>query len=346
MQDTSDKVRNLLDAELERLAIFDPTLREGIISYFHRSGKMMRPGVMRLACGAAGGNPDKIWHLATALEVKHVCTLVHDDIMDQSDERRGGPSIHKIFEQTSLAQTLSAEKRKAFGRNMAILIGDTQGSWAAYLFLSAAEAGEVSYEIATKILSYFERITLPRIIEGQALDLCFENKTLNQLTEEEIMKMTELKTSELFSFAGLAGVMAALGNWQVEHPLAQTLMDFCSKVGLAFQLNDDMEDAFIEPKAMDLRTNKRTLLSWYVYSKATEEERKVLDSILGKMDALPSEIEQLRTIFKALGVDFIKSRMKEYIDEAKMKLATLPESPYKKLLGDWADFACSHSQES
>jgi len=345
LKDTAQKIVDLLEEEIRKFGMTDPSFREAVLSYFRRPAKMMRPGALLLSCGASGGEPKKTLRIAAGLEVHHVFTLVHDDIMDRSEERRGGPTLHKLFEREAREIGVPDDWRAFFGQNMAILAGDLQGSWGVHLFLSAAEEGLVSFELVNKLLSHFERVTLSRIIEGQVLDLKFEHQPLNEISREEILRMVSFKTAELFRFAGLGGAILALNQWQLEHPWVTALSEFCFKVGMGFQIYDDLSDLLEEAEASDIRSGKRTLLSWYIYSRAGAEDRKFLDEILGKEDASADEIERVRQKFEDLGVrEYVRNQVDSYINEAKEKLEPLPDSPYKNLLYDWADFARSHRE--
>jgi len=345
LKDTASQVVVLLEKEIDQLKVTDVAFKEAVLSYFRRPAKMMRPGALLLACGALGGEPSKALRIAAGLETHHVFTLVHDDIMDRSEERRGDATLHKLFEGEARELGVPVSFQSFFGQNMAILAGDLQGSWGVYLFLSAAEKNEVSFELVSRLLSHFERVTLCRIIEGQVLDLRFEHYPLDQISREEILRMVSFKTAELFRFAGFAGAILALNKWQPDHPQVSALADFCFGVGMGFQIYDDLSDLLEEDSASDIRSGKRTLLSWHIYSQASDKDKELFDRILGKADASPREIEEVRARFKVLGVEqYAKERVDSYVDNAKQGLVALPDSAYKQLLYDWADFARSHRE--
>ncbi len=226
LQETSSGITDLLENEIRSFGVGDPSFKEAVLSYFRRPAKMMRPGALLLACGASGGEPNRALRVAAGLEAHHVFTLVHDDIMDRSDERRGGPSMHRLFETKAEEFGVGERARAFFGQNMAILAGDVQGSFGTYLFLSAVENNKLEPELVAKLLIFLTQTTLPRIIEGQVLDLRFEHQPLNHISQAAIMRMISYKTAELFRFAGLAGSLIGLDRWEPQAPAPRALAEF------------------------------------------------------------------------------------------------------------------------
>src|SRR4051794_33981543 len=124
-------------------AEFKPAdIHEAIHSYIKRRGKALRPQVLLLACGAAGGDEGTAIPAAAAVEVFHTWTLVHDDIIDRDDTRRGNPTVHAHYREHGLAEHgLDTATASHYGQAVAILAGDTQQSWAFSLLVALRERG-------------------------------------------------------------------------------------------------------------------------------------------------------------------------------------------------------------
>ncbi|RLF43554.1 MAG: polyprenyl synthetase family protein, partial [Thermoplasmata archaeon] len=196
-------------------------------------GKRLRPILAIISCEAVGGNGKKAIPFGVALELIHTFTLVHDDIMDRDEERRGIPSVHKKF-----------------GEATAILAGDA-------LF---AKAFEVVSEVKENVGILVKNIaTMAReICEGQQMDMSFEE--MEEVSEESFLKMIEKKTAKMFEHAAYGG--AIIGGGSDEETLA--LRSYGRNLGMAFQIGDDCLDVIGKkigkPVGSDIREGKKTLM--------------------------------------------------------------------------------------
>lgn len=241
-------------------------------------GKRIRPLLMLLGYNLYKDDVQAIMNNALALETYHNFTLLHDDLMDKSDMRRGNPTVHKKWND-----------------NTAILSGDTMLIMAYQLFNQG-----ISNEAA---LTAFIDATLG-VCEGQQYDIDFESR--NDVTEDEYMEMIRLKTSLLLGYALKIG--ALLGGADEED--VQNLYTFGEKMGLAFQLQDDLLDVYGNPEEFkkklggDIVVNKKTFMLINAYQKANPEQKAELDKwILAETFDSDKKIAAITHIYNILGID-------------------------------------------
>jgi geranylgeranyl diphosphate synthase type II len=235
-------------------------------------GKRLRPVLLLIACESFGGNIDKAMPAAMAVEVFHNFTLLHDDIMDNADTRRGKPSVFAKW-----------------GANVAILSGDAM-LITAYKMLSALDAGSLS-----RVMPLFNDMAI-EVCEGQQYDMDFEG--MDNVAVEDYILMIERKTSALLSGSAMIGATLA----GAKDDDIKKLYRFATELGLAFQLQDDMLDSFGDEAlgkriGGDILEGKKTYLMVQAMSRASDEEREVLRTT-HKNEAL-SDAEKIATI-KAL----------------------------------------------
>ena len=203
-------------------------------------GKRVRPVLMMLAYNLYKDDPLRIMTQAIGLETYHNFTLLHDDLMDQADMRRGHETVHKRW-----------------NPNQAILSGDTM-LLQAFERIEACEVDKVKDVFATFLQTTYE------IGEGQQLDVEFE--TRNDVREEEYIEMIRLKTSVLLACAVKIGAILAGASKEDQ----ENLYKFGEQIGLAFQLQDDLLDVYGDPKVF----GKNELMGW-IEAKDFDREEKV-----------------------------------------------------------------------
>lgn len=237
-------------------------------------GKRLRPLLCLQACLACGGSTADAMSAALALEMFHNFTLVHDDIMDGSDTRRGRPSV-----------------AARYGSNQAILSGDAMLTLAARLIARVPEA------VAAPVAVEFNEMAL-RVYEGQQLDTEFEHR--KDVEVEEYFEMISLKTGALLAAACRIGAMIA----GAPEETCSALYDYGMELGLAFQLRDDWLDTFGDagtfgkPIGGDIINEKET---WMLIT-ARRDSYGELDAILAE-DLEPEEkIMQVTRLFNRLEV--------------------------------------------
>ncbi len=208
-------------------------LYEPIAYHMALGGKRIRPVLVMMACDAMGGDLSKALDAAVGLEMFHNFTLLHDDVMDNADVRRGKPTVHRRWND-----------------NTAILSGDTMLTIATQY---------ISHTASWPVMELFNKTAI-EIYEGQQWDMDYEYR--NDVTVEEYINMIRLKTSVLLGCALKMGALIA----EADAKDADTLYAAGVNMGLAFQLMDDMLDVWGDPKTFgkeiggDIMNNKKTFL--------------------------------------------------------------------------------------
>ena len=271
---TNEEIIRAFESALEQMQTpAEPELLYAPIIYsMSGGGKRLRPVLLLITVDAFGGNADKAMPAALAVEVFHNFTLLHDDIMDNADMRRGKPSVFAKW-----------------GENVAILSGDAM-LITAYKMLAALEA-----ERLPRVMHIFNDMAL-EVCEGQQYDMDFES--MERVSVEDYILMIERKTSALLSGSAMIGAtLAGASDDDIKK-----LYRFATELGLAFQLQDDMLDSFGDEAlgkkiGGDILEGKQTYLMVQAMSRASNEEREVLRTT-HKNEAL-SDAEKISTV-KAL----------------------------------------------
>jgi geranylgeranyl diphosphate synthase, type I len=277
-------------------------------------GKRLRPAVLILVAEATGSDLKSVLPAAVAVELVHNFTLIHDDIMDKDDVRRGRPAVHMIW-----------------GEAGAILAGDTLYS-KAFSILSKVQNEPSRILKCMDILSK----TCTEICEGQWLDMDFEKR--GKVSKAEYIEMVEKKTSVLYAAAAKIG--ALLGGASDE--TAEALSEYGRLIGIGFQMYDDVLDMVTPQEVLgkvrgsDLMEGKHTLIIIDAFEKGVK-----LD-IFGKGEATQEETDEaVRTLTECGSIDYVKNLAISYINEGKAKLDALQDCPEKKLLLQIADYMIS-----
>jgi geranylgeranyl diphosphate synthase type I len=321
-------------------------LEEAVFAYLQRPGKRLRPAVLMWACGAVGGDEEKVLPAAAGVELFHTWTLVHDDLIDNDDLRRGGPTVHKLGE-TFAREKLgySEEKSREYGRDLAVLTGDSQHGWTTSLFCECARANGLDARVVLEVVYELESRIVNTLIEGETLDVQYARTPIEQLTREDIVHMLWMKTGVLYEFAAKAGAMLGLGTHDEKHPYVAALAQFASKCGTAFQLQDDIlglvgeERQLGKPVGSDVREGKKTTIVYFALRSASPDERNFLLSVLGNADASADDVSRATDLMVSLGgVQKTADLALDHINAAMPKLEAIAESAYRDLLADWARF--------
>ena len=267
-------------------------------------GKRVRPQLAMIACGIFGGNEQEVAPAAMALEVFHNFTLLHDDVMDKAEVRRGRPTVHIQWNE-----------------NTAILSGD-QMMIEAYKLLAEVPADKLH-----KVLRLFNKMAT-EICEGQQYDVDFESQ--EHVTIEEYLKMIRLKTSVLLATALQIGSYLAGANEAQQEALYQ----FGINVGLAFQIQDDILDVWGDPKTFgkavggDISCNKKTYVYLTAQQLADAELAEELHQWYGSvLDDNTEKIAAVKGIFEQLNVRAAcEAVVEDYTQKALLILDTLPQN--------------------
>lgn len=261
-------------------------------------GKRIRPLLMLMAYNLYREDVESIYPQATGIEVYHNYTLLHDDLMDKADRRRGKPTVHKVWDE-----------------NTAVLSGD------AMLVLAYQFMAQCPTEHLKEVMDLFS-LTALEICEGQQLDMNFE--TRKDVTEAEYIEMIRLKTSVLLACSLKMG--AILAGASAED--ASRLYDFGIYLGLAFQLKDDLLDVYGNPAVFgkniggDILCNKKTYLLIKAFEQANPRQLQALNTWIDAEAYIPQEkIAAVTALYNEIGVKAqCEALMADYTNRARMAL--------------------------
>lgn len=272
-------------------------------------GKRIRPVLTLLACKLFSDDEKQALSTALAVEVFHNFTLLHDDVMDRADTRRGKPTVHKKWND-----------------NTAILSGDAM-LIKAYQLLKQAPADKLPV-----LLDLFSKTAI-EVCEGQQYDVDFENDLAVQLPQ--YIEMIRLKTAVLLAAALKMGAIIGGASQQD----ADALYHYGINLGLAFQLRDDYLDSFGDPAVFgkkiggDICCNKKTFLMITALQTASEEQRKELLQWIGCTDATCYEqkIKAVLNIYQNLQIDIrCEEAIRAYFEKSVGSLKNIQLAENKK----------------
>ncbi|MBW2040048.1 MAG: polyprenyl synthetase family protein [Deltaproteobacteria bacterium] len=305
LQKVEEEVKNRFVSQVPLIT----TVAEDLIS---RGGKRFRPALLLLSARLCGYKGRDHIPLAVVIEFIHTATLLHDDVIDNAEVRRGSASANTLW-----------------GNEASVLVGD-------FLFSkSFAMMVEIGY---LRILQTLASATTA-LAEGETMELV---KTADlSITEEENLELIINKTAVLISAATRIG--AILGKKPLE--IEETMAHYGLQVGIAFQLVDDCLDYVGEKEALgketgsDLKEGKITLPLIYALKKCTPEEKKEIQEIVLSDELPPDGLQRaLSFIDKYNGIDYTFAKAQQYIDGGKEKLWSLPPSPERDALFEMADY--------
>ena len=287
------------------------TLYDPIKYVLSIGGKRIRPVLMLLAYNMYRDDVDSILEPAVGLETYHNYTLLHDDLMDNADMRRGKPTVHRKWND-----------------NTAILSGDSM------LVVAFQRISGCPKEYLKPILDLFSETAL-EIGEGQQYDMDFE--TRNDVTEDEYIEMIRLKTSVLLACAVKMGAMMSGASEED----AANLYSFGEKLGLAFQLQDDLLDVYGDPKVFgkaiggDITSNKKTYMLINAFLRANDSQREELTKWVTADEFDKAEkIAAVTDIYNNIGIrELCEQRINEYFDEARsfLEKVNIPDERKKEM---------------
>ncbi len=327
--------------------LFEPDhIKSAVLSYLKGGGKSLRAVVLLLSCGAVGGNEEVAVPAAAGIEVYHTYTLVHDDIIDRDDKRRGQPTIHTQYADIARREMgHDAAEAAHYGLTIAVLTGDIQQAWSILLFSEVAQKYKVDAKLILNLLSDLTARLSPTLIAGEALDVLYSKRPVDAMTEDLVLDMLWKKTGALYEFAGRAGAAIGLGDASLQDPLVTDIATFCSRCGTAFQLQDDIlgivgdESQLGKPVGSDIREGKTTVIILKAFQEANSAQKARLKEILGKPNATEDEIKTATMLLHDLGgIAYTHDLAGKYLADAFPCLDRLPPSSYKDLLVQWAEY--------
>ncbi|OGS55318.1 MAG: hypothetical protein A3K60_00510 [Euryarchaeota archaeon RBG_19FT_COMBO_56_21] len=317
-EDYKDRVQKINEQLMHSFDVIqDKNLKAAMAHYPAAGGKRLRPLLATIACEAVGGEPNTALPFGVALEMVHNFTLVHDDVMDEDQTRRGIKTVHA-----------------AYGVPEAILSGDA-------LFARAFEVvldSDTKDHDLVKLVEILAR-SVRLLAEGQQMDMDFENA--KNVTSDEYMKMIELKTAVLYQAAAQGGAICGGAPKSEEKALAE----FGRLMGLGFQIWDDVldllsdEETFGKPVLNDIRNGKKTLVVVQALEDLKGPDRTELLSTLGNEKAPKEALIRARDILDEVGaIDHATKVADGLIKQAKEQLSAVKDSKHKTALMAFADF--------
>lgn len=309
------QLSDLIDQKLAGLNLpEEPSLLYDPVRYtLSLSGKRVRPYLTLIGCGLCDGDIKEALPAAIAIELLHNFTLLHDDIMDRADTRRGEPSVFKKWDS-----------------NTAILSGDAMYAKAFKQLQYYGEADQYTKTQYSTILDIFLD-SAETVCEGQASDLEFEDR--NDVTIDEYLHMIEGKTAALISGSlAMGGAVAGADSDQIED-----LHFIGKKAGIAFQIQDDLLDTIADPKKFgkqrggDINEGKKTYLNLLALQRCDGEQKKMLTKILKKDQNSSQEIQDVIELYDDLDViSDTRDAIVYHYESAMDHLEQFQSSQYKK----------------
>ena len=312
----TEKINSYIDRlplEVEPKGLYEP-----IRYVLSLGGKRVRPALMMMAYEMWKENGEDVLPQAVALETYHNFTLLHDDVMDNAEVRRGKPTVHKKW-----------------NANTAILSGDNMLVLAFKWMQELTPALKPHHGVKSQVLATFTQTAI-EINEGQQYDVDFE--TRNDVTEAEYLEMIRLKTSVLLACAVKIGALLA----DAPKEDIENLYRFGEAMGLAFQLQDDYLDVYGDPKVFgkaiggDITSNKKTYMLINALQKAQGADKQELERWISASNFDREEkIKAVTALYNKLGIDLMaKAKMEDYYQQALQAMAkiNLPDSKKAPLL--------------
>lgn len=286
-------------------------LLDRIMNYIvKRKGKQMRPMFVFLSAGTCGTINESTYRGAALIELLHTATLVHDDVVDDANYRRGFFSINALWK-----------------NKVAVLVGDFLLSKG--LILSIENKDFNLLTIVSKAVKEMSEGELLQIEKSRQLDI----------TEEVYFQIIRQKTASLIASCCAVGASSSGASEEI----VESMRAFGEKIGMAFQIKDDLfdygEDEIGKPLGIDIKEKKMTLPLIFALSKASWLEKRRIIGIVKNESQKPKKVKEvIEFVKKSGGIEYAHQTMNKYYEEAMLLLKSLPESVYKNSLRQLVQF--------
>lgn len=313
LKEYNTKIMEMVNKELSSLLDVgdQPTLKDAMMHTPMSGGKRLRPMIAMLVADTVSGQGKKAMPFGLTLEVVHNFTLVHDDIMDKDDFRRGIPTVHKKWDEAT-----------------AINAGDALFARAIEILAMTDTTPEVFHELVNLVASMVRRIG-----EGQQWDMEFENR--DDVTEDEYLKMIERKTALMFMTGAKGGTLIAGGT----KDQAEAMWEYGRHIGIGFQIRDDWLNLaadptkFKKPIGGDLRSAKKTIIWIHATANSTKEQLAPVLEVFGNQDATKQQVDMAILALKDIGsLDYAQRKAEEHASRAREMLLTIPDNEHRSCL--------------
>lgn len=286
-------------------------LLDKIMTYIvKRKGKQMRPMFVFLSAGTCGAIHESTYRGASLIELLHTATLVHDDVVDEANYRRGFFSVNALWK-----------------NKIAVLVGDFLLSRG--LILSVENKDFNLLTIVTNAVREMSEGELMQMEKSRKLDI----------TEDVYFEIIRQKTASLISSCCAVGASSSGANDEA----VNVMQRFGEKIGMAFQIKDDLfdygEDEIGKPLGIDIKEKKMTLPLIFALSKASWMERRRIISIVKNESEKPKKVKEVIQFVKnSGGIEYAQKVMNKFHQDALVLLNHFPESTYKKSLIELVQF--------
>ncbi|HXI38854.1 MAG TPA: polyprenyl synthetase family protein [Bryobacteraceae bacterium] len=297
----------LVEKEIHRESVASVDAITAIGQYLQEAGgKRLRPSLLLLSSRLIGDGGESAIRMGAVVEMIHAATLVHDDVIDAAQTRRGRPSTNVQW-----------------GNHTCVLAGD-------WLYMQAFQIAlrERNFHVLDLLIGLTQMM-----VEGELLQL--ERIGRIDVTEADCMELVDRKTACLFSVCAKLGALVAGADSQTEEKLG----DYAWNLGMAFQLVDDVLDFTAREKTLgkpvggDLREGKVTLPLVYALEHASADERRSVERVLADRHYENVPLRQiLGLIEKYNGIERVRERALAFTDKARQAIGEFPESPYQRAL--------------
>jgi octaprenyl-diphosphate synthase len=298
---------NLVESKITAESVASVDAVTAINQYLQSSGgKRLRPSLLLLSAKVAGGGGETAVQLGAVVEMVHAATLVHDDVIDAAEIRRGRPSTNVKW-----------------GNHTCVLAGD-------WLYMQAFQIAlrERNFQILDLLIGLTQMM-----VEGELIQL--ERIGRIDVTEADCMELVDRKTACLFSVCARLGAIAGGADLAFQERLG----DFAWNLGMAFQLVDDVLDftsrevTLGKPVGGDLREGKVTLPLVYALERATLQERRLVEDILRRRNYDETPFSRILAMLeKYRGIQRVKERAQAFTDKARQIIGEFPDSAYQRAL--------------
>ncbi len=306
-------------------------------------GKKIRAGLVKVGYDACRTETspeatiaDGVERAAACVEVLHNAFLIHDDIVDNSDVRRGMPTVHRRYADAARERFPNAEAALTYGNAVALNFGDKGQALAQELLLLSG----FPEPVLLKAVTLLSQVTVDTVT-GQLLDV--GDVRLNELTEELVLMIHEYKTAHYTVMLPLlmGAILAGASDAALE-----SIRSFAIPIGIAFQIQDDILGLYGDQKLLgkpvdsDLREGKKTLLFVHAHQAASPTDRERLQRTHGSPDVTPADLEAVRRIVRETGaLERSEAIARDLVGQGKRHISGVTTSErWRRILGGLADY--------
>jgi len=339
-----EEIKNKIDGELVlftknmdkfySLNKISPLISNNIKNFILRDGKRARPILFIIGyLGFSKKTAPGLYRSALSIELLHDFMLIHDDIIDKSDTRRGKPSMHKVF-----SNYLAKFKNLKFnGQDLAIVVGDVMYAMAIDTFLSIKEDPKRKEKALKKFIE-----AAMYTGSGEFIELICGLMDISKISKEDIYKIYKYKTA-FYTFACPLSIGAILAGASSEE--ITKISEYGAYLGNAFQIKDDILGMFEEESKTgksalaDLQEAKKTILIWYAYKYSNSQNKSRILKIMAKKIITGTDLFEMRLIVKESGaLKFAKAEISSMLGKALALINSSKMKPkYKNFLYSFSE---------